>query len=111
MRNRAADAGHAERKPQQVKHMVASRFSVSEARRRLYALVVGAQRRRESCLITRYGEPAAALVPISVYEEWHRHQREAFFDLVRDLQKEAGPCPEEAGRVAGDAVSGVRAEG
>lgn len=91
--------------------MMVSRVSVSEARRRLYTLVVGAQRRRERYLITRYGEPAAALVPVSVYEEWQRQQREAFFDLVRDLQKEVGLCPEEAGRVAGDAVSWVRAEG
>jgi prevent-host-death family protein len=94
-----------------VKLLVATTVSVSEARRSLHALVERVQRQGESYIITRYGEPAAALVPVNLYENWRRHQREIFFDLVRDLQKEADLSPEDADRVAGHVVAGIRAEG
>jgi prevent-host-death family protein len=93
-----------------VKPPTATTISVSDARRSLHALIQRAQREGESYIITRHGEPAATLVPVSVYEDWQGQEREAFFDLVRDMQKEADLSPEEADRVAEDAASEIRSE-
>ena len=45
-----------------------------------------------------------------MYENWQR-QREECFDLVRNLQKKADRSPEEADRLAKEAVAAMRAEG
>lgn len=90
---------------------MATTVSLSDARRSLHALIQRAQREGESYIITRHGGPAATLVPVSVYEDWQGQEREAFFNLVRDMQKEADLSCEEADRAARDAVAGVRNEG
>jgi prevent-host-death family protein len=83
---------------------------VTEARRRLSTIVERVQHQADSYVISRYGRPAAAVVPLAVYENRQR-RREAFFDLVRDLKPEADLSPEEADRVAREAIAAIRPEG
>jgi len=61
-------------------------ISISETRRQIARLVEQVEHRRESFVITRHGKPAAALVPMDVYEEWQRERR-ALFDVIRDVQR------------------------
>jgi antitoxin (DNA-binding transcriptional repressor) of toxin-antitoxin stability system len=63
----------------------------------------------DSYVISRYGKPAAAVVPVEVYQNWQR-QREEFFDHIRHLQKKADLSPEEADRLAKEAAAAMRAE-
>ncbi len=84
-------------------------LGVTEARKELSSIVEQVQYRGDSYVISRYGKPAAAVVPIEVYESW-QSQREEFFDLVRSLQQEAGLSPREADEVAAEAVAAVRAQ-
>lgn len=83
-------------------------LGVTEARKEFSTIIEQVQYRGDSYIINRYGKPAAAVVPIEVYESWKR-QREAFFDLIRDLQGEADLSPEEAERVAREAIAASRA--
>jgi prevent-host-death family protein len=83
-------------------------LGVTEARKEFSTLIEKVQYRGDSYIINRYGKPAAAVVPIEVYESWQR-QREEFFDLIRDLQGEADLSPEEAERVAREAIAASRA--
>jgi prevent-host-death family protein len=84
-------------------------LGVTEARKKFSNIVEQVQYQGDTYLISRYGKPAAAVVPIEVYENWQR-QREEFFDLIRKLQKEAGLSPEEAAQVAAKAVAAIRAQ-
>jgi prevent-host-death family protein len=81
---------------------------VTEARQTFSTIVERVQYQGDSYVISRYGKPAAAVVPVEVYENWQR-QREEFFDLVRNLQKQADLSPEEADRLAKEAVAAMRA--
>ena len=83
-------------------------LGVTEARKEFSTIIEQVQYRGDSYIINRYGKPAAAVVPIEVYESWKR-QREEFFDLIRDLQGEADLSPEEAERVAREAIAASRA--
>ena len=47
--------------------------------------------------------------PVKVYENWRR-QREEFFGLIREMQAEADLEPDEADRLAAEAVTAVRAD-
>jgi prevent-host-death family protein len=84
-------------------------LGVTEARKKFSSIVEQVQYQGDTYLINRYGKPAAAVVPIEVYENWQR-QREEFFDLIRKLQKEADLSPEEAAQVAAKAVAAIRAQ-
>ena len=83
-------------------------LGVTEAREQFSNIVERVQHQGDSYVISRYGKPAAAVVPVEVYENWQR-QREEFFDLVRNLQRQADLSPEEADRVANEAVAAIRA--
>jgi prevent-host-death family protein len=60
-------------------------LGITEAREKLSDLVEQVQYQGEAYIISRHGKPAAAVVPIEVYENWKR-QREMFFDAIRELQ-------------------------
>jgi len=83
-------------------------LGVTEARAMLSNIVERVQYHGDSFVISRYGRPAAAVVPVEVYENWRR-QREEFFDVVRNLQMQADLSPEEADRLAREAVAAIRA--
>lgn len=84
-------------------------LGVTETRKTLSNIVERVQYQGDVYLISRYGKPAAAVVPVEVYENWQR-QREEFFELVRDMQKEADLSPEQADQVAAEAVAAIRAQ-
>lgn len=84
-------------------------IGVSEARKELGDLVEKVQYQGESFLITRRGEPAAAVVPIEVYTYW-KEQREEFFRQVRDVQEAAQLDPAEAEKLAAEAIRAVRSK-
>jgi prevent-host-death family protein len=94
-----------------VENVMEKVLGVTEARKKFSSIVEQVQCEGDTYLISRYGKPAAALVPVEVYDNWRQHQREMFFDLVRDMQKEADLSPKEADRAAQDAVAGIRNEG
>ena len=84
-------------------------LGVTEARRKFSDIVDQVQHQRDSYLISRYGKPAAAVVPVEVYENWQR-QREEFFDLIRNLQKETDLSPEQADQIANEAITAIRTQ-
>jgi len=84
-------------------------LGVTEARKELSNIVEQVQYQGDTYLISRYGKPAAAVVPVEVYENWQR-QRAEFFDLIRDMQQEADLSPEEANRIAADAAAAIRGQ-
>lgn len=84
-------------------------LGVTEARKRLSDIVHDVQHQGATYLLNRYGKPAAAVVPVEVYEAWLR-QREHFFDLVREMQREAGLSPDAAQQLAAEAVKATREE-
>ena len=84
-------------------------LGVTEARKKFSTIVEQVQHGGDTYVISRYGRPAAAVVPVEVYENWQR-QREGFFDLVRSMQNEADLSPEEADQVAVEAVAAIRAK-
>jgi prevent-host-death family protein len=85
-------------------------LGVTEARKQFSDVVERVQHQGDTYLISRYGKPAAALVPVEVYEHWQQ-QRAAFFALIRDMHDEADLSPEEADRIAEEAVAVIRGQG
>jgi len=82
-------------------------LGVTEARAKLRSIVEQVQR-GDAYIISRHGQPAAAIVPIAVYEQWKR-QRSEFFALIRQAQERAELEPDEADRIAAEAVRAARA--
>ena len=60
-------------------------LGITKARETLSDVVEQVQYQGDTFIINRHGKPAAAVVPIEVYENWKR-QRRAFFDAVRRVQ-------------------------
>jgi len=84
-------------------------LGITKAREEFSNIVEQVQFRGDAYIIRRHGKPAAAVVPVQVYESWKRQRRE-FFDLIREMQQEASLEPEEAESLAAEAVAAVRAE-
>jgi prevent-host-death family protein len=83
------------------------KVSITRAREKFSDLVEGVQHQGDAYIISRHGRPAAAMVPVEVYERWKR-ERQAFFDLIRQGQDQANLSAEEAERLAFEAVKEVR---
>jgi prevent-host-death family protein len=62
------------------------KLGVAEAREKFSEIVEQVQYRGEAFIISRHGKPAAAVVPVDVFENWKR-QRKTFFDTVRQIQE------------------------
>ena len=60
-------------------------LGITKARETLSDVVEQVQYQGDTYIISRHGRPAAAVVPIEVYENWKRQRRE-FFDAVRRIQ-------------------------
>ena len=82
-------------------------LSVTQAREKFSDLVEQVQFQGDTYVISRHGKPAAAVVPIEVYENWKRQRRE-FFDQIRQVQQRVDLEPEEAEKLAAEAVAAVR---
>ena len=82
-------------------------MGITEAREKMAEIVEQVQYQGNSFIINRHGKPAAAVVPIEVYENW-KQQRNELFDLIRQMQQRANLDPEEAERLAAEAVAAAR---
>lgn len=60
-------------------------LGVTKARENFSEIVEKVQYEGDAYLISRHGKPAAAVVPLEVYENWKR-QRRNFFDTIRQIQ-------------------------
>lgn len=61
-------------------------LGITQAREKFRDLVERVQYKGDMYIINRHGKPAAAVVPVELYESWKR-QREEFFDLIREIQE------------------------
>jgi prevent-host-death family protein len=61
------------------------KLGVTEAREKFKDIVDQVQYRGDTYIISKHGKPAAAVVPVEVYENW-KNERKAFFDVVREIQ-------------------------
>jgi prevent-host-death family protein len=82
-------------------------LGVTEARKEFSDVVEKVQYQGDAYIINRHGKPAAAVVPVQVYENW-KQQRKELFRLIRDMQDEADLDPEDADLLAAEAVASVR---
>ena len=83
-------------------------LGVTQARQVFGTMVEQVQYQGDTYIISRHGKPAAAMVPVAVYEAWKR-QRQELFDQIREMQREADLEPAEAEQVAAEAVAAARA--
>lgn len=82
-------------------------IGIAEARTSLREIVDRVQLKGDAYIISRNGKPAAAVVPIEIYEKW-KQQRQEFFDHVRSFQRRANLKPADAEQLALEAVRAVR---
>ena len=85
-------------------------LGITEARENLSGIVEQVQYQGSTYIIHRHGKPVAAVVPLEVYQSWKR-QRQEFFTLIRDVQQRADLEPEEAERLAAEALAALRGAG
>ncbi len=79
-----------------------------DARRHFGTLIEDVSAKGDKVIVERHGKPVAVVVPVEVYEQW-KAARERFFDMVELAASNANLTPEEADRLAEEAVAAVRA--
>ena len=84
-------------------------LGVTEARKGFSELVEKVQYRGDSYIINRHSKPVAAIVPMQVYESW-QERRALFFQSIREIQEGFSLEPDEAEKLAAEAIATVRAE-
>ncbi|MFU8771154.1 MAG: type II toxin-antitoxin system Phd/YefM family antitoxin [Anaerolineales bacterium] len=69
------------------------KIGVTEAREKLGELIEQVQYRGVTFMISRHGKPAAALVPMEVYDNWQRQLTNFFDDIqkIREANRDADP--------------------
>lgn len=67
-------------------HLMEKRLGITQAREKFRDLVERVQYKGDMYIINRHGKPAAAVVPVELYQSWKR-QREEFFDLISVIQE------------------------
>ncbi|MBI2908969.1 MAG: type II toxin-antitoxin system Phd/YefM family antitoxin [Chloroflexi bacterium] len=80
-----------------------------EARRQLGRVLREVAGKDDMYIVEKNGEPVAAVVPMHMYEKWKK-EREEFFDWMEEAAKRANMEPDEADRLAAEAVRAVREE-
>ncbi len=86
-------------------------LGITEARQEFSNVVERVQYQGDSYIISRHGKPAAAMVPVEVYEGWKR-QRKDLFDAVRKIQEaNRGADPDEVMQDVLQAQQAVRSSG
>lgn len=79
-----------------------------EVRRQFGQMLSGILANKDRFIVERHGQPVAAVIPVSVYEQWKR-QRETFFDQMEEIAQRSSLSPEEADSLADEAIAEVRA--
>jgi|Deesub1362B_J571_1020462.scaffolds.fasta_scaffold29975_2 prevent-host-death family protein len=86
-------------------------LGITKARQEFSNVIEQVQYQGDSYIISRHGKPAAAVVPIEVYESWKR-QRQALFDTIRKIQEANKDAdPDEVMRDVLQAQQAVRSSG
>lgn len=71
------------------------RIGATRARDMLRNILDEVQYQGDKYVISRHGEPAVAVVPIQIYENW-KQQRQRLVELIHDVQKaNEGADPDE----------------
>jgi len=84
-------------------------LGITNAREKFSNIIEQVQYQGDTIIINRHGKAAAAIVPVEVYVKWKK-QRKALYDLFRQTHLLANLTPEEADRLALEAVVAVRSE-
>jgi len=79
-----------------------------EARRQFGKMIRDVEK-GDSYIVERHGEPAVAVVPLRVYENWKR-ERDEFLEIMHTAQQNANMTEDEAMELALEVVAEVRAE-
>ncbi len=66
--------------------MNTSSIGLTEARRQFTRIVNRVMYQGDAYIIKKQGKPAAAIVPLEVYEQWQA-RRSRFFELIREIQE------------------------
>lgn len=83
------------------------KIGLAQARKEFSKVINNVQYQGESYIISRHGEDAAAVVPLQVYQNWIK-QREKFFNSIREIQSVANLDPQQAKKLAEEAVAHTR---
>lgn len=88
--------------------MIETTMGLTKVRENLSEIVEGVAHEGDAYIIRRHGRPAAAIVPIHVYESW-KQRRTEFVDLIRKFQASSIPGdPDEIMREVLEAQQAVR---
>ena len=70
-------------------------LGVTAARRQLSTIIDEVRYRGDNYVIVKHGEPAAAIVPMSLYRKWQRDRQELFAAIREVQQKNLDADPDE----------------
>ncbi len=82
-------------------------MDVSDAGRNLEEIVQRVAKNNDNVVLEIEGQAKAVVVPLSIYEQWKR-AREEFFETMRIAAERANLSPEEADKLAAEAVAWAR---
>lgn len=83
------------------------KIGLAQARKEFSKVINDVQYQGESYIISRHGEEAAAVVPLQVYQNWIEG-REIFFNSIREIQSASNLDPQQAKKLAEEAVAHAR---
>lgn len=69
----------------QVVKVMEKEVGVTKARDMLRTILDEVQYRGDKYVVSRHGEPAVAIVPLEVYENWKK-QRQRLLELIQEVQ-------------------------
>ena len=85
-------------------------MTITQVRDAIGEVVDEVQYQTTRYIILRHGKPAAAIVPLHVYENWQSN-RERLFSLIEQMQATAGDAdPDEVMQLVLEAQQATRAE-
>lgn len=85
-------------------------LGVTKARDKLSEIVESVQYQNDAYIISRHGRPAAAVVPVEVYESWKRRRKE-LFAVMNQFQEASGEAdPDGVMQEVLEAQQAVRTE-
>ena len=70
-------------------------LGVTAARRQLSTIIDEVRYRGDNYVIVKHGEPAAAIVPMSLYRKWQSERQELFAAIREVQQKNLDADPDE----------------
>lgn len=82
-------------------------LGITEIRTEIASIVEQVRNRGVVYIIQRHGKPAAAVVPIEIYEGW-KQERARFFDTIRQVSEGADLTPGQAAELSSEAIKKVR---